>query len=252
MHKFKVGDKVRFIKNHPDNCCKIQLGNLGTVSTLRGGLWDVLVLWDKVNSFCSCPKDCIELVEDTPKPKFKVGDKIRIEDKPERWSSLLANNYPLDLIYPEEFIIEGIKDGGYYTAMVASGYGFDLSHLITENNIKLVEEECKSCEVDKPWKVLTQGFIGELGGYDYYKDNEPTTSSIKKGGSIMTKITTYIKNLTLSTDEKLLRKYNLHDECGENTEEGREAILNNFFNTKENQAYLVSIAQGLEDESKIK
>lgn len=67
--------------------------------------------------------------------------------------------------------------------------------------------------------------------------------------SLMSKITTFVKNLTLSPDEKLMRKYGLKDDCGVVTLEGQDAILANFYNSKENQAYLLSIAQGLDAES---
>lgn len=62
----------------------------------------------------------------------------------------------------------------------------------------------------------------------------------------MSKITTYLKNIALSTDEKLLRKHGFKTECGEYTEEAKNTVLENL--TKNNEAYLFKIAQGLEDE----
>ncbi len=86
---------------------------------------------------------------------FKVGDTIKILQKPTPWSSKLCDNCPFDLNYPQKFQIEEIKEYGNHTAMRAKGedgisYGFDLSYLLIENNIfgevsdgKLEAEEVK-------------------------------------------------------------------------------------------------------------
>jgi hypothetical protein len=63
-----------------------------------------------------------------------------------------------------------------------------------------------------------------------------------KTKNIMQNIIEFAKNMTLSADEKLLRKYNLHNDKGEDTDDARKLIMDNFYATPENQAYLLSIA----------
>ena len=60
----------------------------------------------------------------------------------------------------------------------------------------------------------------------------------------------FAKELTLSADEKLLRKYGLKDECGEYTIEGRELVYRKL--VADNGAYLIEIATKKEAEDKEK
>lgn len=63
---------------------------------------------------------------------------------------------------------------------------------------------------------------------------------------IMTSIKTFVKNLVLSADEKLMRKHGLKTDCGEYTTDAKEVVINKL--CLENEADLVSIAKGLEAE----
>ncbi len=91
---------------------------------------------------------------------------------------------------------------------------------IAETEYELVEEECTPCG----------------------------TTLINKKQTFMSKATTYIKNLTLSADEKLLRKYGFKDDCGDYTSEGVELVKAKL--VKDNEDYLITIAKGLEEEAK--
>ena len=66
----------------------------------------------------------------------------------------------------------------------------------------------------------------------------------------MSKITTFAKNLVLSADEKLLRKFGLKNECGEYTSDARELVIEKLI--ADNQAYLIDTAKALEVEEKNK
>ena len=70
----------------------------------------------------------------------------------------------------------------------------------------------------------------------------------KQENRIMTNVVKRIKNLTLSKDDKLLRKYGLIDECGDLTEDGDIALTDILFT--ENKDKLVAIAEKLEVEDK--
>lgn len=64
----------------------------------------------------------------------------------------------------------------------------------------------------------------------------------------MNPIIEFAKNLTLSADEKLLRKVGLKDECGEYTASAMEIVLDKLM--KDNEPYLLTIAKELEKEIK--
>lgn len=113
----------------------------------------------------------------------------------------------------------------------------------------ITEEECEPCVGSK---VLT--------GVDDTEDFEITaedcdTSSMVCGSTLiikketfMSKATNYIKNLTLSADEKLLRKYGFKDGCGDYTGEAIDLVKMKL--VKDNEVYLIEIAKGLELEAK--
>jgi hypothetical protein len=74
-------------------------------------------------------------------------------------------------------------------------------------------------------------------------NQEPKGSLIKK---TMSNIMEFAKNLTLSADEKLLRKYGLHDENGNRTSSAEDLIEEKMFS--DNEPYLLEIARAKEAE----
>jgi hypothetical protein len=71
---------------------------------------------------------------------------------------------------------------------------------------------------------------------DYKLDNK--NMNIKK----------FVKTLTLSKEDKLLREYGLQNDCGDFTEEAKELVINKL--VEDNKAYLVEIATKLKEEDK--
>ncbi len=71
---------------------------------------------------------------------------------------------------------------------------------------------------------------------DYKLDDK--TMNIKK----------FVKTLTLSKEDKLLREYGLQNDCGDFTEEAKELVINKL--VEDNKAYLVEIATKLKEEDK--
>lgn len=63
---------------------------------------------------------------------------------------------------------------------------------------------------------------------------------------IMTDIKTFVKNLALSSNEKLLRKHGFRDSCGVYTAEAKDFVLVKL--CKEYRKDMVEIAKGLEEE----
>jgi hypothetical protein len=71
---------------------------------------------------------------------------------------------------------------------------------------------------------------------DYKLDNK--TMNIKK----------FVKTLTLSKEDKLLREQGLQNDCGDFTEEAKELVIDKL--VEDNKAYLVEIATKLKEEDK--
>lgn len=143
--------------------------------------------------------------------KFKVGDRVRVKGN-------RLNGNPVGFIGN----ITGFPITDDSCEVAKLNYG--LYNAIDE--LELVEE-CEPCSSEKC--------------------AEPINNNKK---SIMSKITTFAKNLTLTSDEKLLRKYGLKNECGEYTDEAEQLVISKL--VKENEAYLIEIAKGLELEEKNK
>ena len=71
---------------------------------------------------------------------------------------------------------------------------------------------------------------------DYKLDNK--TMNIKK----------FVKTLTLSKEDKLLREQGLQNDCGDFTEEAKELVIDKL--VEDNKAYLIEIATKLKEEDK--
>lgn len=74
------------------------------------------------------------------------------------------------------------------------------------------------------------------------------TTKTNKQITIMDKITTFAKNLTLSAEEKALRKVGLKTECGDYTKSAESIIIQLI--CKEREASLVEIANKMIEEDK--
>lgn len=75
MSKFKIGDRVRVIKEYPDTYWDI--GMEGVVEYICDSPLKYHVIGDK-GRFHNLAEEQLELVTEAPKRPFKVGDKVRI------------------------------------------------------------------------------------------------------------------------------------------------------------------------------
>lgn len=113
--------------------------------------------------------------------------------------------------------------------------------------------ECSDIELlsraGDEWLAACTGPIAARGWYtcDSGIKEESILSKDIDLKKIMTSVKTFVKNLTLSADEKLLRKFGLKNDCGEYTSEAREAVFAKI--VADNEAYLITIAKGLEAEA---
>lgn len=89
-----------------------------------------------------------------------------------------------------------------------------------------------------------QPIVGTLSGFEVY--GLPVINKETK----MSKISKFIKNLTLSADEKALRQVGFKDESGAFTSDAYDVIEEKMAN--DNIQYLVDIANGIIAEDKTK
>lgn len=204
--------------------------------------------------------------------KFKVGDKVKIHRKEGNttgcyeyrdrkfgwvnearsddcvvWSEDLQTEYfgifdfeELELVEDRKCCIEGCNNKTFNKGI--------------KNGKTKYSKKCRRHKGAGEWKdVLSNGFLGELGDVDVYvsnniNNNEQTTSSENKCGKIMSRLTSFVKNSLLSADEKLLRKYDLKDSCGDYTSEAEQLVMQKLM--KDNESYLVEVATAMETEDK--
>lgn len=151
--------------------------------------------------------------------KFKVGDKVRVLDASQD-SHLIGNIVEIEKIDSNYIYVKGGSS----------------PWVINTNKLELVEEVCEPCCSDNIEDTIDRLRYAISGNI----------ITVKKQQSIMSKITTFAKNLVLSADEKLLRKYGLHDECGNHTDEAEELVMAKL--VKENESYLVELATAMQAE----
>lgn len=79
-------------------------------------------------------------VEVTRNTKIKIGDTLRITDRPLTWNSLFSNKSPMDrhINYPMEVVVEKYSDS-YGGTFLAGGFGWCLEGLIKKGCVKLIE-----------------------------------------------------------------------------------------------------------------
>lgn len=178
--------------------------------------------------------------------KFKVGDKVKVLNK---------HDYNTLVEIGKVYTVIKIKDSPY-------PYELDCGTCMMEKWLKLVEEEPYYTTCSGSGIAVASSNIQEIindmmeqtkkfSVYPMYMTGMDYGHTIKNNKTtIMSKITTFAKNLVLSADEKLLRKYGLHDECGNHTDEAEELVIAKL--VKENEAYLIELAKGMELEEKNK
>lgn len=180
--------------------------------------------------------------------KFKVGDKVR-------GTNCDIKGY--------EGIIERITSAGYVIRLTTNGRwspnaGWCKGDICGTTSfwdsclggLELVEETPLMgmsadgyCQVvNFGWdtaldEAVVNGYIGKGGDFEVYQ--QPKI----KNKTIMNKITTFAKNLTLSADEKALRKVGLKTECGDYTQAAIDVVLQDM--CAEREARLVEIANGI-------
>jgi hypothetical protein len=173
--------------------------------------------------------------------KFKIGDTVICVDKYDYNSPIIG----------EKYNITGFDSRNFphiYSIVTKNG----TTCWMKEEWLKIVEDKIKP---PKPEVTSEQTAKCTTYGYDYGFCGGAMTNvyvpdyfgKIKKE-TIMSKVKEYVKNLTLSADEKALRQVGFKDENGAFTSEAFDVIEEKLAN--DNIAYLVEIANGIISEEK--
>lgn len=99
---------------------------------------------------------------------------------------------------------------------------------------------------DKPWKYYK--VISRASNDFVCKSNAFTNEVTKKSTTMLQGIKNFIKNIALSSDEKLLRKYELKNDCGEYSDEAKALVLR--YLTAQNESVLIEWAKAYDEEVK--
>lgn len=166
--------------------------------------------------------------------KFKVGDRVRYKEE----YLYLRPSQDKDSI--NEYIILAVdKSGCGYVYRKDNERGIrggdykDFTWVILEHQVEPIENLSTGTATCIWW---SQHGSSDSNFEDYkLKENNMN-------------ITKFAKELLLSSDEKLMRKYGLKTECGDYTAEAREIILNKL--CKDNEAELIDIAKKMNEEDK--
>ncbi len=145
----------------------------------------------------------------------------------------------------DRIIADGLIDGIDLTGRTGTIKNVEVDESIFEYAIEFDEElpdgrghECSGKTKDKYGRWSRKG--------DKFKllENKLETNQNKN----MSNIVTFVKNLTLSKEEKLLREMGLKDSCGDYTSDAREIAINKLLD--DSQAHLIDVATQMKAEKK--
>jgi hypothetical protein len=172
--------------------------------------------------------------------KFKVGD--RVKDSKNRYGTIMEINNFIEVKFDVPRFGSGTYDKFY-------GGNYWCSN---ENELELVEEskELKTLTelmrdgLMKTWVLYTGETINK------YETEYPRDGNVGGVKKVMQNVKSFVKRLTLSSDDKLLREYGFQNECGDYTDEARELVISKL--VADNKAYIVEIAQRMKEEDEKK
>ncbi len=205
---FKRGDKVKV------NGCESNRVDQGEIVTIdQDNSSYPYVLRASGERTCVSAGNCKLVEELKPVPKFKIGDKIR---------GISAD------IKGCEGIIEGDTGAGWKIKITKGSSEYPNAEDLKEG---------VTCSRTTYWinhiELIT---------------NESSNTSQNTVGKIMNNITKFVKNMTLTADEKLLRKFGFKNDCGEYTQDAKDFAILKLCEEKE--VLMVEVAKGLDKEEK--
>jgi len=244
--KFKVGDKVKIVKYINSEGIEIKNhSSIGRITEIeQTSQYNQSFPYQLKTGTCVCDQE-IELTTEKQMPKinwnlakFIISCKTRKE-----WKDVVEVAEDNGWTYFKKRSPENIELwSGYEGDSCISMHGIDSGGYCYTGYYD-------SSDYNGYIHMSAQEFINKYNINDNNQilDEKPNKHGFK---TIMSKITTFAKNLILSSDEKLLRKHGLHTECGDPTSEAIDLVITKL--VKENEAYLIELAKGIELEEKSK
>jgi len=269
MSKFKVGDRVKRI-GCPNS--RMKPGDIGEITSIRqdkrNGDW-LMIRLDKTGDIDGSHNENYFDLVTTTFINHIITD-IKDQDQANRIGKKLDSmgcslgydikwsKYTRSIIKVNEnsiYYTYWDNDEPYWTHITANEFlGEEPSETVltsySDTATTIPSKWCGAGISNKLIEQLEQDELYVTISKEFNKYNTPTTPSSVKGKNIMSNIVNFAKDLLLSPNEKLLRKYGLHDENSNNTSEARQLINDKIYNSPENQAYLLEVATAKQAEDK--
>lgn len=266
MSKFKVGDKCRVLPSKECHACKGEL--LEIVSINNGQCYPITT--QTIKGYKEIfTEDCLVLINEPLKNCIIVNITSQEQHKRVQEKLFGMGNYWFSQnkeIHKQDFTGQDclvISDDG--TIFIGSTRTHPNYRTIPALEFLGEEEEepteeytpsgdtlgsCGYYGKSLPEKITLSSTPWHSPWYEMYKEynkltNTPEVTGVNK---IMNNIVTFAKDLLLSADEKLLRKYGLHDENGNTTGTADALVAAKL--VKDNEPYLLEIAKAKEADEK--
>lgn len=220
---FSIGDKVRVKAGHNPSENFTGIAIFQGDSTIVDSCYALERLDERTggaqNNWWNFKKkniSSLELVSTSSTPEFQMYD--RVEYGGEECVFIKEDEF--------DFLLEGLEKGWKRDRFVPENYESQLNdryYWVKKDKVTLIK------------KATITGTV---------------SSVCESKKTKMDKIVKFAKNLTLSKEEKLMRKHDLKDDCGDYTEAAREIVMQKLM--QENEAKLIEIATEMEAEEKKK
>lgn len=222
--QFKKGDKVVCKSSHYGETKNSQaywtnwtaemdkfIGKIGRVSVVTESGVIRVDFNEPYRTFWHFHPEWLELVDAEYKPSNDSDNREKL--KVEDVVVCISKEY-ISLEYGKEYIVQRIYPGGFIEVRENNGIWNPRSFELKSNKINEIIKEKKGIQ------------------------------------KVMNSIVKFAKDITLSKEDKLLRKYGLVTECGEYTADAQQVIINKM--CEDNKKYLIELAEKIEEEGKSK
>jgi hypothetical protein len=176
--------------------------------------------------------------------QFKKGDKVKCVKHPKEFNNEASYLPPMEECIGKEYTVTNVGE-----TFITIDWGYNSSWYFPKSAF----EKIASLEtLERPYMTATAlHLLDQMKAYAWpenYAGQWTLLNNNENKKSIMTNIISFAKNLTLSKEEKLLRKHDLKDSCGDYTAQAERLVIQKLI--KDNESYLVELAEGLEKEVK--
>lgn len=250
--RLKVGDKLKVLKDAHWNTA-LKRGDIITIEEIVGKEFHTNGRW----AFTDTP-DCMqwfELVEEKGKPYTIKGKTYYAFPAGKTIKELGIDTSRKFIVVAEKETNGKYKNGDIVTlkeeyvddgAIFLDEDGNTIDRFIRYSELSYYDEEETPLRVDGETRFGGSRLYGVSGAEQSLQIK--ANNLMPTGNKFMSNIVKFAKNMVLSADEKLLRKYGLKGECGEYSDEAREIVMDKLIH--DNEQVLIDIAKAKEAEDK--